>query len=129
MFLLQTAKLDFYSPREGYYDESGRWVAPEEDVLIPQIRGSLQPFKETRERRRILPEGARADSTYIFYTRADVRTVSQYGMSTAWYAMIDGIKHYAYDRKNWARNGLFLDHYEVYLVREPLANPEDAGGL
>jgi hypothetical protein len=101
---------------DGYWDEHGEWV--EATPISFVAKGNIQPFREGKEQT-ILPEGKKATDAFIFYTKTQINTASQFTKELADTTTIDGLTYYALAVEDWSKQpGLVPTHWKNVLLRE-----------
>jgi hypothetical protein len=100
---------------DGYWDEHGEWI-PSTPVVY-QARGNLQPFQEGKEQT-ILPEGKTSNDAFLFYTKTQINTASQFTKELADTTVVDGLTYYALAVEDWSKQpGLLPTHWKIVLLR------------
>lgn len=124
LFLLTFSTLTFSRFAEGEWGEDGRWTDGIETNFDAQ--GNLQPFKAGKQQF-ILPEGKTADDAYMFYTKTQLQTASQFTDTTADTTTIDGQEYYVQAVEDWSKQGMLVaQHYKTLLIRK---DQDTNGGL
>lgn len=101
---------------DGEYNESGEWVPATPTQFTAQ--GNLQPFRQGKEQT-ILPEGKTAGDAFIFYTKTQLKTTSQFTDTLADETVIDGLAYYVLAVEDWSKQGTLLpQHYKCILLRK-----------
>jgi len=81
------------------------------------IRCSLQPYSDGKKMFK-LPEGRRAEDSYLIYTKSRLQTADDILNRDADECIIDGLRYEVYQEHNWYRNGLLPDHYRYLVLRK-----------
>lgn len=114
--LMTETQLTFYRPQGSEYFVGGRPVkAP--NIKIPNVWGSLHPYKEGKKTR-TLPEGKTSSDAWIFRTKVALNPVDPFKKVAGDITTIDGNIYYVFDVEDWTRRGLSLSHYKCILVRK-----------
>lgn len=105
----------------GYYDKGGVWVDPVGTVRTFDVLGSLQPYSKDNTRS-ILPEGVKEESTYVFYSKEEIRVTNKRTNLKGATTVIDSDTYEVGTRAKWQGFSLIPDHYEYVLI---LQSPDE----
>lgn len=110
---------------EDQYDINGKFLGRADPTPIPNVKGSLQPWRRAITRDE-LPEGVTAKDLRMFMTQTELLSANEFTNQPADETEIDSVPYIVHHVEPWVGYGLKSDHYRVFLLRKDKLNGNES---